>query len=112
MGLLKLNSRTMIVTRQFLNSLLRGATFDFSKCRTNDEWWRLYRLYLQSPQWRRKREARLILDRHRCVKCNAMRRLEVHHLSYRNVGNEPMDDLRTLCKDCHDGVTEKSRGHK
>ena len=73
-----------------------------------------YREYLRSPQWRYKRRKRLDFDGHACVLCKSMDRLEVHHLSYDRLGHELHTDLRTLCHDCHDAVSDAERtlGHE
>lgn len=33
----------------------------------------------------------------------------VHHMSYDNLGNEPMQDLMGLCPECHRGVHREHR---
>lgn len=68
-----------------------------------------YRKYLLSPSWKRKREKRLIIDGYACVLCHSTDRLEVHHLTYKRLGHERNYDLRTLCHDCHDAVSDAER---
>ena len=58
----------------------------------------------QSAQWRGVRSSRLELDNHLCVFCKSEAR-EVHHVTYENVGSETNDDLRSLCRVCHDACT-------
>lgn len=60
-----------------------------------------YRDYLWSPEWRRKRAARLRVDCYRCTECGSRDNLNVHHLTYDNRGDERMGDLVTLCGACH-----------
>jgi hypothetical protein len=36
---------------------------------------------------------------------------EVHHVTYENVGSERLDDLRSLCRICHDACTQLEYGH-
>jgi len=57
-----------------------------------------------SPQWVAARASRLKLDRGLCVFCKSPA-VEVHHVSYENVGHEIDADLRSLCKICHDACT-------
>lgn len=66
-----------------------------------------YLRYIQSDEWKRKREARLRLDNYRCAMCfrgiedGVM--LECHHISYERLGNELIGhDLVTLCKEDHE----------
>lgn len=57
-----------------------------------------------SSQWKEARKSRLELDNHLCVFCKSPAK-EVHHVSYANVGKESNEDLRSLCKLCHDACT-------
>lgn len=69
------------------------------------EWWEDYRLYLASPEWRHKREARLEMDGHGCTMCINHSDLHVHHVTYENVGNERVrTELLTVCRDCHSRI--------
>lgn len=76
-------------------------------------WWEAYNRYLESPEWKAKRSKVLNRDHWRCT----MRRngctllaTEVHHLTYKNVGDEPLEDLTSICHDCHEQITAESRG--
>jgi hypothetical protein len=71
-----------------------------------------YAAYLQSEEWRRKRDARLAIDTYRCRLCDSQDDLEVHHRpsSYPRIPNESItDDLTTLCRTCHEPVTDRIR---
>ena len=59
------------------------------------------RQYLHSTAWRDKREATLRRDRYCCRKCSSSTNLDVHHIRYSNLPNEPTQDLITLCRSCH-----------
>jgi len=59
------------------------------------------RIYLASKRWQEKRQKILKRDDHICQGCGAKKRLEIHHISYRKLGHEPLKDLITLCRDCH-----------
>lgn len=50
-----------------------------------------------------KRAERLAVDKFTCFTpgCGRTSELEVHHLSYKNLGHEPIEELRTLCPRCH-----------
>ena len=72
-----------------------------------------YEAYLRSPEWQAKRRERIELDHHTCqICCRQDQPLEVHHRSYRNLGNEEMDDLITVCRTCHKAITAIERGLK
>ena len=56
--------------------------------------------YLQSQKWRDKRSLVIQRDK-RCQLCGATSQLEVHHLSYKHLAQEPLEELITLCRTCH-----------
>ena len=60
-----------------------------------------YQKYLESDEWRDRRNKRIDLDEHKCQICGARHNLEVHHLTYARIFNEDIDDLITLCDKCH-----------
>ena len=71
---------------------------------------RQYEQYMRSKEWEEKRNERLRLDRNKCVMCdrpNGLRKdgvtpiLQAHHIHYKNLGHEPMEDLVSLCPTCH-----------
>lgn len=60
-----------------------------------------YRRYIASPEWRWKRYEKIRSVGGRCERCRSAADLHVHHLSYKNFGNEPPEDLQVLCAFCH-----------
>ncbi len=60
-----------------------------------------YLAYLQSPQWRAKRDRARKLAGYRCSRCPSKRDLQVHHLTYERLGAEWDSDLAVLCQNCH-----------
>jgi 5-methylcytosine-specific restriction endonuclease McrA len=64
--------------------------------------------YLKSPAWQTRRKAVLKRDNYTCQKCNINQvPLEVHHLHYRNFTEEPLSDLVSLCRSCHQSIHDK-----
>lgn len=63
--------------------------------------------YLTSTVWKNKRNQRLFYDNYACSNCSAASNLEVHHISYSRVPNEPLSDLVTLCRSCHQRVHDR-----
>lgn len=64
-----------------------------------------YKEYIKSEEWKHKRKEVLERDKFKCRLCGAKGteyNLHVHHNSYNNLGNEPLEDLITLCKECHE----------
>lgn len=60
----------------------------------------LYHDYLQSPEWKAKRNAVLERDKHKCRICDG-KADRVHHMTYDRKFNEPLYDLISVCKECH-----------
>lgn len=59
-----------------------------------------YKLYLNSPQWRDRKNKCLVDYDYRCHVCGCTswrREMNVHHLHYLNVGNEHPEDIVPLC---------------
>lgn len=63
-----------------------------------------------SPQWKAARHSRLAHDKGLCVFCKSPA-VDIHHVDYTNVGHEVDEDLRSLCKTCHDACTMLEYGH-
>lgn len=72
--------------------------------RKREQWWGLYSEYLNSIEWRAKRRRALERDSGLCQACRSNEASEVHHTSYRYVGSEPLYDLVSVCKSCHDDM--------
>lgn len=64
-----------------------------------------YYQYLKSDKWGVKRNLILELDNYECKICSCTDLLDVHHLTYDNIGNESECDLVTLCRNCHSRVS-------
>ncbi len=61
-----------------------------------------YRQYLETATWKARRAVALKAAKHRCEVCNSPDRLEVHHRTYRRLGEERDADLIVLCHGCHE----------
>jgi len=70
-----------------------------------------YHQYIQSEEWRVKREAVFSKYGRACVCCKSKENLHVHHCTYVNLGYEDIADLRPLCKKCHDEVHKLGGGY-
>ena len=58
-----------------------------------------------NTEYRRRREDRLNFDCHLCIFCKSPA-TTVQHVTYRRAGgDETPEDLRSLCRLCHDAVT-------
>ena len=70
-----------------------------------------YEKYILSLQWRtsKPRQKTISLDNFSCRMCGSTYKLQVHHITYKNLGKEELNDLATLCSVCHE-YTHKIAG--
>lgn len=65
----------------------------------------IYQDYLRSAHWHRIRKAALKYFGYRCCICLKKDRvLNVHHTHYDDLFNEKLEDLRVLCRPCHERI--------
>jgi hypothetical protein len=64
-----------------------------------------YKEYLNSEHWVNFRKE-VYSKRKRCQKCCSKVKLNIHHITYDNLGKETHDDVLVLCNVCH------FKGHK
>jgi CRISPR system Cascade subunit CasD len=62
------------------------------------------------PGWDTRRKDRLDFDHWRCVFCKShlpqkSQATQVHHVTYERAGAELREDLRSVCRVCHDAMT-------
>lgn len=69
-------------------------------------WFDWYNKYLSSPEWKAKRAEVLRRARGVCEGCLNQEAVQVHHLTYKRVGNEMLFDLVAVCNDCHNAIHE------
>ena len=69
---------------------------------------RKYDLYMNSREWQLKK--RKVKERSRgiCERCRDRSSEAVHHLHYRSLYNEPLEDLLDVCNGCHDYLHARS----
>ena len=62
-----------------------------------------YDLYMKSEKWAIKRKQKAIQASFRCEVCDKviLKGFHIHHKTYKNFGNEPLNDLQFLCEECH-----------
>jgi hypothetical protein len=61
-----------------------------------------YSEYLKTDHWQSVRKMALYMGGHECALCTSRGpRLDVHHRTYKNLGDERPDDLTVLCRECH-----------
>lgn len=59
--------------------------------------YRNYKEYLKTDHWKITRAAALRRAGYKCEICGSSKELNVHHLTYKNIGNERPEELKVLC---------------
>ena len=60
-----------------------------------------YKAYLNSPKWQATRKRLYREYEYKCAICGSPKNLNVHHITYENLGEEKDEDLTVLCQECH-----------
>ena len=74
-----------------------------------NEWFKEHSDYLRSYDWKNRRDRVLQRDGYMCQACLNNPATQVHHLTYKHWGNEPLFELVAVCKPCHDKLTDMDR---
>jgi len=61
----------------------------------------LHKFYIDSKQWKEIENKKLASDNNWCQKCKIRPAQLVHHLNYDSWMHESMEDLMSVCMDCH-----------
>ena len=78
-------------------------------CKDTNEVARTYKDYLQTKHWQELRYRIAKLYNFTCNDCGEklLGGYEIHHLTYKNIGNEKDKDLVCLCRNCHQKRTDE-----
>jgi 5-methylcytosine-specific restriction endonuclease McrA len=69
-----------------------------------------YYKYLESGHWYKLRKAAFKRDGYKCTICGSANNLRGHHIRYRrNVRDCTVDDIQTMCNDCHEEYHHNKR---
>ena len=79
----------------------------YSRSAEDKAFWDKYTKYLKTYKWKQRRAKALRIGGFKCAYCKSTKRLQVHHLNYKNVFNEKPEDLIVLCTICHDSEHKK-----
>lgn len=66
-----------------------------------------YKKYLKSEHWKDKRKEFKGDYIRVCVICGTNENIHLHHMTYKNVGNENLNELCYLCEECHNNIHSK-----
>jgi 5-methylcytosine-specific restriction endonuclease McrA len=74
--------------------------------------WNNYNEYLNSPEWKEKREIVFKRDNNKCQSCLNKDATQVHHKDGQFRMNEPLFTLVSVCDKCHEIITQIERRNK
>ncbi len=66
-------------------------------------WRKRYKIYIHSDEWKVFRMTIIAQRGMMCERCGKSKgSVDCHHLSYVRLGHELPEDVKLLCRDCHD----------
>jgi hypothetical protein len=68
-----------------------------------------YGYYLRSEEWKEKRITIQEFCDSICMECQGRPGEILHHETYENIFEEPIDDLKWVCKPCHEKIHRSGR---
>lgn len=77
-------------------------------CVTTGEIVNSYKDYLKTNHWKNIRSIIRKKYKNKCRSCKTTENLEVHHKTYKNIGNEKLSNLTLLCRNCHQKAHDQS----
>jgi 5-methylcytosine-specific restriction endonuclease McrA len=87
--------------RKFRFRRKRNNSYSFGSHKPATDRQEYYRkVYLKSDHWKKLRADKLGVNPC-CEKCGSTKRIEPHHLRYKNLYDVEITDLQTLCRKCH-----------
>ena len=98
------------ISRQYWAARKEVSAIEYK--RNTKEWYRKHNDYLRSPEWKERRMKVLRRDGYMCQACLQNPATQVHHLSYDHWGHEPLFELTSICKPCHDKITEMDHNRR
>jgi hypothetical protein len=72
--------------------------------RREADWWARYNEYLTTEKWQRIRARVMERARDLCEGCRERPAQQVHHLTYKHVGDEFLFELVAVCEACHERI--------
>jgi 5-methylcytosine-specific restriction endonuclease McrA len=80
---------------------------EFEENHTNDRRTYYRAEYLKSDHWKNLRKEKLAENGKICESCGRKNNLDIHHLDYKNLYDVTLEDLKVLCRKCHNDEHKK-----
>lgn len=100
-SLSKKDAKKLILVFQFTQKSLDGRKYHRS-----DE----YIKYLQSPEWKAFKAIIVQERKNKCEQCESDGKntcIDLHHITYVRLGHELPQDVKLLCRNCHEAVHQR-----
>lgn len=85
----------------------RNRAFEQKREAESEAFWERHSEHMKSAKWRLLRVKVFRRCNNICEGCGDRQAVQVHHLSYRHLGDELLFELAAVCLECH----EKIHGH-
>ena len=95
-------ARELYYTYKSAFSKRKYQIFENARKLKQDNWYDKYEAYINSDTWKEKRKTILARDNYICQICKTNKAVQVHHLTYKRMGNEQDFDLVSVCLPCHE----------
>ena len=69
----------------------------------------IYREYITSEKWRKRKQFYFETHDRKCRACGSLKRIHLHHKTYRRLGEERDADLVPLCHNCHTSLHREQK---
>lgn len=60
--------------------------------------------YMKTEQWKQLKFKRLEIAQYKCECCESTHRLHLHHVNYKRLTQELIEDVAILCEGCHNRI--------
>lgn len=81
-------------------------------CKDTGEQFLNYKDYLKGLHWSIFKTKYFQYHKKECSICGKKYGIQLHHLTYDNIGNETFDDVICVCGECHDKIHEELKYNK
>ena len=69
----------------------------------------IYREYITSDLWKKRKQNYFKTHDRKCKACGSLKRIHLHHKTYRRLGEERDADLVPLCHVCHTSLHRQQK---
>lgn len=70
----------------------------------------IHRIYIQGDRWKERKAAYYKKHGKKCAACLETNNVDLHHMTYKRLGNEWDEDLVPLCRNCHNAFHREFPG--